>query len=337
MVETYDFNAVNIYKMVLNEELNLFPKYFWQKSTSLFESAEITKYLIEEVLKWDDKDIVNKLSVICIQKNKLGKMLEVLFNNNIYMAINNAYPNRFKVWELKRRPVDDEFWTDENTSLALHWLFEEKLKWSDEDIKEKLNKDTFKKNSLHRLLDVRFNGIVYDALNFIYPNKFKTWELKVASVGNGGLRWSDENIQGAIKWLIEDELKWNDEDIKTKLNAKTFNENDLYGLLSNHFKGSPFRAIDAVYPNKFKPWELKQTPCYYWNKDTIREAGEWLFNEKLKWSIDDIRNNISLEILKEYGLYDMVRRHFKRSKYLFLKEIYPNDDWSMIRSRFNTK
>ena len=39
--------------------------------------------------------------------------------------------------------------------------------------------------------------------------------------------------------LIEEKLKWSDEDIRKKLSKKIFKENSLGGMLSNLFKNSP--------------------------------------------------------------------------------------------------
>ena len=39
-----------------------------------------------------------------------------------------------------------------------------------------------------------------------------------------------------------------------------------------------------IYPNKFKPWELKSAPNNYWNNETTLEAIKWMIEEKLKWN-----------------------------------------------------
>ena len=82
-------------------------------------------------------------------------MLDVLFNGSPYFAIENAYPGKFKPWEVARVPK--KIWNMETAREATIWLIEEKLKWSDEDVKEKLTLNTFKENSLKSMLNYLFN------------------------------------------------------------------------------------------------------------------------------------------------------------------------------------
>ncbi|MBQ3422015.1 MAG: hypothetical protein IJH34_10165, partial [Romboutsia sp.] len=56
----------------------------------------------------------------------------------------------------------------------------------------------------------------------------------------------------ATKWLIEEKLKLTEEELKEQLSYTLFVENGLLGMLVNCFKGSPYEAINSVYPNKFK-------------------------------------------------------------------------------------
>ena len=76
-------------------------------------------------------------------------MLTNLFNGSPYLAIENAYPGKFKPWELPS--VHKKIWNLETAREATIWLIEEKLKWDDDDIKEKLSANTFIKNSLLKL------------------------------------------------------------------------------------------------------------------------------------------------------------------------------------------
>lgn len=68
-----------------------------------------------------------------------------------------------------------------------------------------------------------------------------------------------ENICAPIvKYLIEEKLKWNEEDIKNNLTRKVFREYKLGGMLTHLFNDSPYLAIDTAYPKKYNPWELKR-------------------------------------------------------------------------------
>ena len=151
-------NVTGISKYYLEEVLakgKKFPKGVWNCNEKYDNAKEVTKTLIEKVLKWSDDDIKLKLSSNIFDKNSLCGMLVILFNGSPYLAIDNAYPGKFKPWELPSVPK--KFWNLETAKEATIWLIEEKLKWSDEDVKEKLTLNTFKENSLKSMLNYLFN------------------------------------------------------------------------------------------------------------------------------------------------------------------------------------
>ena len=287
-------------------------KKFWNMETA----REATIWLIEEKLKWSDDDIKEKISSNIFEKNSLGGMLAILFNDNSYFAIENAYPGKFKPWELSGTPK--YFWNLKTASDATRWLIEEKLKWSDDDIKNKLSKNTFRKNSLGGMLAVLFNDSPYRAIENAYPGKFKPWELPSVPKKI----WNVETAREATIWLIEEKLKWSDDDIKEKLSANTFIKNSLTSIISL-FNGSPYLAIENAYPGKFKPWELPSVPKKNWNVKTAREATIWLIEEKLKWSDEDVRRNLSKNTFKENSLRGMLNLLFNGSPYLAIENAYP--------------
>ena len=223
-------------------QLKSVPQRCWDKESA----KEATKWLIEEILKWNDEDIKIKLCSKIFHKNGLGGMLQLLFNNSPYDAIENCYPGRFKPWEFKCIP--NGYWNKETAAKATRWLIEEKLKWTDEDIKNNLSCKTFHENGLFGMLVVVFNYIPYEVIENCYPGRLKPWEFK--SVPNG--YWNKETAAKATRWLIEEKLKWNDEDIIKKLSRDVFYENGLIGMLNIIFNGNSYEAISNAYPGKYK-------------------------------------------------------------------------------------
>ena len=150
-------NVTDISKYYLEEVLakgKQFPKGVWNCNEKYDNAKEVTKTLIEKVLKWSDDEIKRKLSANTFIKNSLTSIIS-LFNGSPYLAIENAYPGKFKPWEVAR--VSKNFWNMETAREATIWLIEEKLKWSDEDVKKKFNLNTFKENSLKSMLNYLFN------------------------------------------------------------------------------------------------------------------------------------------------------------------------------------
>ena len=312
-------NVTDISKYYLEEVLakgKQFPKGVWNCNEKYDNAKEVTKTLIEKVLKWSDDEIKRKLSANIFIQNSLYGMLVILFNGSPYLAIENAYPGKFKPWELPC--VSNSFWNLKTAKEATIWLIEEKLKWNDDDIKEKLSANTFIKNSLTSIISL-FNGSPYLAIENAYPGKFKPWELPSVPKKN----WNVKTAREATIWLIEEKLKWSDEDVRRNLSKNTFKENSLRGMLDVLFNGSPYFAIENAYPGKFKAWEFAKVPKNFWNMETAKEATMWLIEEKLKWSDEDVRRNLSKNTFKENSLRGMLDVLFNGSPYLAIDNAYP--------------
>ena len=250
-------NVTDISKYYLEEVLakgKQFPKDIWNYNSKYDNAKVVTKTLIEKVLKWSDDEIKRKLSANTFRKYSLTGMVISLFNGSSYLAIENAYPGKFKPWEFTQVP--NHFWNLKTASEATTWLIEEKLKWSDEDVRKKISVSIFKKNLLGGMLTILFNSSPYLAIENAYPGKFKPWELPSVQKKT----WNMETAKEATMWLIEEKLKWGDEDVRRNLSKNTFKENSLVGMLDVLFNGSPYFAIENAYPGKFKAWEFAKVP-----------------------------------------------------------------------------
>ena len=312
-------NVSEISKYYLEEVLakgKSFPSGTWKCDEKYENAKNVTITLIESVLKWTYEDIRNKLTLNIFKKYSVLSMLVKVFNGSPYLAIENAYPGKFKPWELPC--VSNSFWNLKTAKEATIWLIEEKLKWNDDDIKEKLSANTFIKNSLTSIISL-FNGSPYLAIENAYPGKFKPWELPSVPKKN----WNVKTAREATIWLIEEKLKWSDEDVRRNLSKNTFKENSLRGMLNLLFNGSPYLAIENAYPGKFKAWEFAKVPKNFWNLKTASEATIWLIEEKLKWSDEDVRRNLSQNTFKENSLRGMLDVLFNGSPYLAIDNAYP--------------
>ena len=311
-------NVSEISKYYLEEVLakgKSFPSGTWKCDEKYENAKNVTKTLIERVLKWTYEDIRNKLTLNIFKKYSVLSMLVKVFNGSPYLAIENAYPGKFKPWELPC--VSNSFWNLKTAKEATIWLIEEKLKWNDDDIKEKLSANTFIKNSLTSIISL-FNGSPYLAIENAYPGKFKPWELPSVPKKN----WNVKTAREATIWLIEEKLKWSDEDVRRNLSKNTFKENSLRGMLNLLFNGSPYLAIENAYPRKFKAWEFSKTSKKFWNLKTAREATTWLIEEKLKWSNEDVKKKLTRNIFIQNSLGGMLTILFNNSPYLAIENAY---------------
>lgn len=178
-------DPIHTYMLVINRTLKIFPSGFWNSEDSISNAIKITKYLIENHLKWDDEDLINKFSLKVFKENFLYGMLVSCFDGSPYKALNSVYPNKFKPWELKSVP--NCYWTKETGILASKWLIEEVLKWDEATIKNNLSSKIFIDYNLNSMFRICFNQSTYKLINSTYPNKFKKSDFKSYSyykVGN---------------------------------------------------------------------------------------------------------------------------------------------------------
>ena len=254
-----DIDIIEMYKEILKGTRKKFVDGTWQRPDAISNAIKVTKYLIEDKLKLTDEEIKEQLSKYLFKDNNLNGMLKICFNGSPYQVINTTYPNKFKEWEFKNVPTS--FWTKEKGIEATKWLIEEKLKLTDEEIKEQLSINLFRDN-LNSMLYTCFNNSPYQAINTVYPNKFKEWEFKSTPHSF----WTKEKGIEATKWLIEEKLKLTDEKLKEQLSINFFKDNKLYGMIQLCFNGSPYQAINTIYPNKFKEEDFKY--FYNYSKET---------------------------------------------------------------------
>lgn len=226
----------------------------------------------------------------------------------------------------------------ENSKKCVKYLIEEIYKFSDDEIKEKTTTKFFDENKLCGMLDCCFKGSPFDAINTAYPGRFKPWEFKMQVPRN---YWNKNTAIEATKWLVEYKLKLTDENLKEKLSVKLFEENNLLGMLDICFNFSPFKAIEAAYPGKFKPWEFNRCPSFYWTKENGIKATKWLIEEKLKWSYNDIKEKLTNYIFITNGLSGMLQVCFSNSSFEAINATYPGkfkkEDFKgyQIHSRFH--
>ncbi|HEY5523771.1 MAG TPA: hypothetical protein VIK26_00375 [Clostridium sp.] len=301
---------IGVYELVRCGKIKKFPNYFWQCDESAVYSPQITRYLIENILNWTDDNIKEKLRKVTFKENKLGGLLCSKYNDSPFTAIIDAYPEKdFHAWDFVNAPND--YWQGEkgkeNAICATKWLIEEQLKWSDTEIIGKLSQDVFKENNLLGMLKKVFNSTLYEAIDATYPGRFKKWEIG-GHVNND--YWDKNDGVLAVKWLIEEQLKWSDTSIKKSYSKQIFKDNNLYGMIQSCFNSSPFEAINSAYPNRFKEWELPHVPRNFWgSNENCINATKWLLEQKLKIDITTAKHKLTKKHFKDNNLLGLYGKH----------------------------
>ncbi|MEB9379458.1 DUF4046 domain-containing protein [Bacillus cereus] len=161
----------DIYQEILDGKRRNFPQYTWSEDVDRDLAKRITRYLLEVVLNWNTEQIINGWTRDLIVKYKLSGMLGIVYNGNLNQPLHDAYPDRFKEWQLRVAPVG--YWTAENSLEALKWTIEVKLKLSDEELMEVYSFEWVKQIGLRTPLVHFWSKNAYKMLNTLYPGRYK--------------------------------------------------------------------------------------------------------------------------------------------------------------------
>lgn len=260
------YSAVEIYEMILSNELKRFPPYFWKNELSLYYAEEIGKYVIEKHFGNDNKRIIDEYGNSFINRIHLHSVLK-LFNGKAFEYIDFIYPNRFKPWQFKSCP--NHYWNNETAIGATKWLIEEHLKWNTEDVRQKLTYKIFEDNKLNGMLSVIFDDSIFKALNEAYPNTYLPWELSCVPKNF----WkSEKNVEEALKWFIEKKLQVSTYELEKKLTIELLTQNGFSGML-RWYHGIPYNILEKLYPNvnweKAKQYKMRYQKNNYISNDSV--------------------------------------------------------------------
>ncbi|MGH1145108.1 hypothetical protein [Bacillus pseudomycoides] len=294
-----------------------FPQYTWEGDTNNDLARRVTKYLIENILKWNDEEIKKGWGQKVITKYKLGGLLAIKYKASPYAMINDAYPGRFKEWELNFAPAG--FWTREKGIEALRWTIEEKEKLSYQQIRKIYSSNWLKKNRMRTPLEYYWNDSPFAMLDELYPGKFKEWELTMTPLKF----WTKEKALEALQWTIEEKEKLTYEQLLVVYELKWLSKQKLVVPCNMFWNSSPYAMLNDSYPGRFKEWELNRTPLNFWTKEKSLEALRWMIEEKEKLSKKQLAKVFSRKWLQQRRLAVPLQKYWNNSPYEMLNDLYP--------------
>ena len=202
-VDFINLDDIEIYELLLQGRIPNFPSGFWAHRSA--EEAKdvaikLLKYLIDERLKFNKKDVKRKVSKMFLTKYKLHTASK-LFGRSAIKYVMNCYPEEYEPWQFKHDKVPQSYWTqDKNRVSALKYVFEVELKWSIENVKERLSLSILEENGLGTLHN--YYPSLCKIFKAVYQIDISPWELKNSEVPNG--TWEDKsNRIRAVKWLVK--------------------------------------------------------------------------------------------------------------------------------------
>lgn len=240
--------------------------------------------------------------------------MDNLTNIEVYLAVKNG--------RIKRFPSG--FWHGADGDIAcreiIKYLLFVELQYSDSDILSDFNAQLLKRNKLLGMLSIKFNGIAFDCLDFVFPGKFKFWQMKKSPSGY----WNLETAKTATIWLIEEHLCWSKEKVMTSLNKDVFIKNYLGGLMSmDEINGSTYKALVNAYGDDYiKPWELSMAPMCFWSASTCADAIHWLVDTHKFTKVELLC--LTEQDFINYNIHS-VYSFFNDSLIKILENAYPNE------------
>lgn len=308
-----------IYQEILDGKRRRFPNRTWHDDERGELIQKLTRYLIEEVLEWNDEQIKENWGIQLIRKMKLAGGCNIHFNDSPYKMLNHAYPNRFKEYEFKNTP--NNFWTKEKALKVLHDWIDNKEKLTREQLLDVYGVTWLKERYLDTPLQKYWNSSPYKMLDDAYPNQFNEQELKNAPCNF----WEDATKSLKIFKETIQKQNMSMDDIKEQYSLKWILENGLHTPLKKFWNSSPYKMLNAAYPNHFHEWELKDAPNGTWtNKENAKKI---IKNEidKSDLSVSQLLDRGVEKWMKEKKLLTPYYKHWNASALRMLKEIYPEE------------
>ncbi|MED2649271.1 DUF4046 domain-containing protein [Bacillus thuringiensis] len=307
-----------IYQEILDGKRSRFPSNTWRLDENNEMAKRVTRYLLTEILNWNEEEIKQNWNVSLIAKYRLRGVLQHRYENSPYAMINDLYPNQFKEWEFKMTPLN--FWTKNKALQLLKWTIEEKEKLLPKKILRIYGQKWLKEQKLSTPLRVFWDGSPYAMINDLYPNVFKEWQFTKSP----NKFWTKEKALQALKWTIEEKEKLDLEELRNIYGKKWLIQSGLRGACQLCWEDSPYAMINDLYPNQFKEWEFKMTPNGFWTKEKALDALRWTIEEREKLTDEQLLQKYTIRWIKSHRLWTPLMKYWNGSPYAMINDLYPN-------------
>ncbi|PEK57846.1 hypothetical protein [Bacillus wiedmannii] len=227
-------------------ELKHVPKNFWTRKKAL----KALCWWIDKKEKLTGKSLLNVYSGEWLKERKLSTPLLKYWNNSPFKMLNEAYPNRFREWELKK--VSNNFWESEEKSLQIFKQIIKESNYTTDDIKKHFSLKWITDHGLRTPLMKFWSDSPYRILNAAYPGQFKEWELNNAP----NRFWEKEKA----KELIKDEIEKDCISISQLLEfggRKWMTKKQLITPFNKYWGGSTHAMLNELFPDLYKDGDIQ--------------------------------------------------------------------------------
>lgn len=141
--------------------------------------------------------------------------------------------------------------------------------------------------------------------------------------------WANRNVEEAkevaiklLKYLIDERLKYNKDDVKREVSKMFLTKYKLH-TASKLFGRSAIRYIICTYPEEqYQPWQFSdKVPQSYWILEKNRVyALKYVFEVEMKWNIEDVKERLTWSLLEKNGLGSL--HYYYLSLFRIIKAVY---------------
>lgn len=217
--------------------------------------------------------------------------------------------------KLKKFPND--YLTKDIAKILVTYVIKDQLKYSREDICKKLNYGILSDNYLGGVRKL-FDNCLFTMIDYVFKDdKIVEWELNKVSVKF----WeAKENRIRFILWIAKKENL----DIKKIEDAKKINTEMIRkygGIKALRKPRGLFTVINEAASGIYKEWQFVK--MNHWTEEKTLIAIKWLFDEKLKWTHEDICNNLTAQTFYDNDLGGLLSKTCGNSPFVALEKCYP--------------
>ncbi|MEW9669856.1 hypothetical protein [Ammoniphilus sp. 3BR4] len=215
------------------------------------------------------------------------------------------FPNHFFVGEQGKKYL----------AYLTRYLLEEYLNIPVKDISKRVKAEILWNHRLRPPAQF-FGWNFLDVIQNAYPGKFQPWEFRQVSnhywCGTGGRTRAIETV----KYVIEVKCNIPHQEIPQKINHHFFRERGLLGII-RLFNDSPYRVINAIYPDQFHPWQFSNVPMNYWkNPIHVKQRMDVLLFEEIGFSsYQEAIKNLRKKYFFQYRLTGLFQMAFDSRLY----------------------
>lgn len=134
--------------------------------------------------------------------------------------------------------------------------------------------------------------------------------------------YSMQSAKAIVKYLFEEKLCIDLNNLHKILSIKFFQDNRLLGMLQIVFNQKIYDLVEYVYPNKYAIFQFNTKGSYFASEDNIKEAVEWVVKNKLQGNVNLIPQVFTFEYINDLGMTNVLK--YKKSIYDTINTTYPN-------------